>query len=93
MVKFKEKPVVVEAIQWTGRNRVEVAKFIRGDALEINDTTLFPGDAMFIETLEGMMRADKGDWIIQGIKGELYSCKLDTLKHKLGLGKAPKGLG
>lgn len=33
---------------------------------------------MEIETLEGVMKADKGDWIIKGIKGELYPCKPDV---------------
>ena len=31
-----------------------------------------------IETLEGTMKADKGDWIIRGVKGELYPCKPDV---------------
>lgn len=33
---------------------------------------------MEIETLEGTMKADKGDWIIKGVKGELYPCKPDV---------------
>ena len=33
--------------------------------------------AVYIETLEGVMRADPGDWIIQGVKGEVYPCKPD----------------
>jgi hypothetical protein len=35
------------------------------------------GESLWIGTLEGSMRADPGDWIIQGIKGELYPCKPD----------------
>ena len=31
-----------------------------------------------IETLEGTMKANKGDWIIRGVKGELYPCKPDV---------------
>lgn len=31
-----------------------------------------------IETLEGVMKANKGDWIIKGVKGELYPCKPDV---------------
>ena len=31
-----------------------------------------------IETLEGIMKANKGDWIIRGVKGELYPCKPDV---------------
>ena len=37
-------------------------------------------EEMEIETLEGTMKADKGDWIIKGVKGELYPCKPDVFK-------------
>lgn len=33
-----------------------------------------------INTLEGVMRADPGDWIIKGVKGELYPCKNDIFE-------------
>ena len=35
---------------------------------------------VFIETLEGLMKADVGDWIIKGVKGECYPCKPDVFK-------------
>ena len=37
-------------------------------------------EEVLIETLEGTMKADKGDWIIRGVKGELYPCKPDVFK-------------
>ena len=37
-------------------------------------------EEMEIETLEGVMKADKGDWIIKGVKGELYPCKNDVFE-------------
>lgn len=37
-------------------------------------------EEMEIETLEGVMKADKGDWIIKGVKGELYPCKPDVFE-------------
>jgi len=77
MPKFRKKPVVIEAVQWTGTNRLEVARFIKNDALTIDDPLLLPGNAVLIETLEGTMRADKADWIIRGVKGEVYPCKPD----------------
>lgn len=46
MPKFRKKPVVIEAIQWTGTNRVECAQFVRGSQLSIDDELLFPGDHM-----------------------------------------------
>lgn len=37
-------------------------------------------DTLLIPTLEGTMRAGVGDWIIRGIKGELYPCKDDIFR-------------
>jgi hypothetical protein len=73
-MKFRKKPVVIEAVQVTD------ATF---DDPHPNDEHI-PGvmydsvlRAAFIETLGGTMRADLGDWIIRGVKGELYPCKPD----------------
>ena len=38
------------------------------------------GDYLYIGTLEGTHRADPGDWIIRGVKGELYPCKPDIFE-------------
>lgn len=70
MPKFRKKPVVIEALQWTGENAAEVTAF-RGGAC------LFDADGPIIETLEGNMKAMPGDWIIKGVKGEFYPCKPD----------------
>lgn len=81
MPKFRKKPVVIEARQlppepgkapdirhasewcniekWCGGNIVV-------DAM---------GECILIDTLEGQMRADPGDWIIRGVAGEFYPCK------------------
>lgn len=75
--KFRKKPVVVEAIQWTGTNRVEVARFIHGDNLDLLYNLLLPGHLIMIQTLEGAMSAPPGDWIIRGVAGEFYPCKPD----------------
>jgi hypothetical protein len=40
------------------------------------------GDHIYIGTLEGTMRADPGDWIIKGLRGELYPCKPDVFHAK-----------
>ena len=75
MSKFRKKLVVVEAIQWIGTNRVEVAKFI------IDDPSLVPGDVVLLNTLEGRtIYADINDWIIKGVKGEFYPCKPDIFE-------------
>ena len=66
---FKKKPVVIEAIQFTG-NFDEIEKSVGGDA-ELRDGKLV------VATLEGPLNASLDDWIIKGIKGEFYPCKPD----------------
>lgn len=71
MRKFRKKPVVIEAIQWNGDNFVELEEFGERNIVSNADGTLT------IETLEGNHIAKKGDWIIKGVKGEVYPCKPD----------------
>lgn len=69
-VKFRKKPVVIDAEQWfPGCN-------IHG-VLEIEDNT---GKYGVVSTLEGFMRVNPGDWIITGVKGEKYPCKPDVFE-------------
>lgn len=76
-MKFRKKPVVVEAVQWTGKNMKEITKLgPKIMALEED----FLDDDITIETLEGKMTAKKGDWIIRGVKGEYYPCKPDIFE-------------
>ena len=70
MTKYRKKPVVVEAIQWTGDNFIDIDEFIT-----VPHET-YPKDGIVkIPTLEGVMEAIKGDYIIKGVAGEFYSCK------------------
>lgn len=65
MAKFRKKPVVIEAVQFEGQD------LPAGVMRE-------PGAANgYIDTLEGRMAVTPGDWVITGIKGELYPCKPD----------------
>ena len=75
MAQFRKRPVVIDAVQWTGMNVDEVFDFARETdrAFGINHGT----DQVEIGTLEGTMCANVGDWIIRGVKGELYPCKPD----------------
>jgi hypothetical protein len=81
MPKFRKKPVVIEAVQIEGR-------FFWPDwfhdAVTRNDVVTYgcgkyANGPRYVEirTLEGVMRADEGDWIIKGVKDELYPCKPD----------------
>jgi len=73
MSKFRKKPVVIEAIRWTG-NWDAIYNFV-GNAAQWERE----GEqrVLIIPTLEGAMRAQEGDWIIKGVKGEFYPCKPD----------------
>ena len=74
-MRFRKKPVVIEAIQWDG-NLSTVEKLMEGSTCESVEQDLCD-PALVIVTLEGKMRAEVGDWIIRGVKGELYPCKPD----------------
>ena len=74
-MRFRKKPVVIEAIQWDG-NLSTVEKLMEGSTCESVEQDLCD-PALVIVTLEGKMRAEVGDWIIRGVKGELYPCKRD----------------
>ena len=73
-MKFRKKPVVVEAVQWTGKNMRETREFMGLKAPLITR----PGGVV-IPTLEGDMLAAVGDWIIRGVKGEFYPVKPDIM--------------
>ena len=74
-MRFRKKPVVIEAIQWDG-DLSTVEKLMEGSTCESVEQDLCD-PALVIVTLEGKMRAEVGDWIIRGVKGELYPCKPD----------------
>lgn len=72
-MKFRKKPVVIEAIQF--RSGEQDGSFAADVSAGI---VRYPEDGtMLIQTLEGSMCAQPGDWIIRGVKGELYPCKPD----------------
>ncbi len=84
MPKYRKKPVVVEAVRWTGSNLEEIRNFVGSDLIEnyiehfdIKRTLKEMLVDIAIDTLEGTMRADYGDYIIKGVQGELYPCKPD----------------
>lgn len=79
--QFRKKPVVIEAIQWPGTKFDAPIPVWAREALNALPGSvgfmMRVGDEIIIDTLEGQMRASPGDWIIRGIKGELYPCKPD----------------
>ena len=84
MPYFRKKPVVIEAIQWTGKNLRQIICFTDGPPETRTNHAgmmwesyedLVARDGLKIFTLEGKMDASIGDWIIKGVKGEFYPCK------------------
>ena len=77
MAKYRKKPVVIEAFQWTGGVDPHPQWMI--DAIRLGNVYYQGGDRPYltIETLEGKMRANQGDFIICGVSGEIYPCKPD----------------
>ena len=74
MPKFRKKPVVIEAVQLTA----DVFEVDHPSDLHLTGVIYDPVNRCAeIRTLEGVMRADLGDWIITGVKGERYPCKPD----------------
>ena len=81
-MKFRKKPVVIEAVRWKGENREEIRTFCpRGafftPALQDTEGRTTAWD-LLIDNLDGIMYAKIGDYIIKGVNGEYYPCKPDV---------------
>jgi hypothetical protein len=78
-MRYRKKPVVIEAVQWHGEsNCAEVFAFLGQDDHDVTDE--LDHSVIHIPTLEGTMTAQAGDWIIKGVKGEFYPCKPDIFE-------------
>lgn len=73
-MKYRKKPVIIEAIHFNGSNYNEIKLFSVGK-FYINNAYEF-----VVDTLEGQMKADVGDYIIKGVNGEFYPCNPDIFK-------------
>ena len=86
--KFRKKPVVIEAVQYTGSASPTI--FIYGLINKIDIETEEQANEIIsecerngginISTLEDIMLVSKGDWVIKGVKGEYYPCKPDIFE-------------
>lgn len=75
-MKFRKRPIVVEAEQWFPGKELPGVVFTPGErGVDYGSGVL--GMMVTIMTPEGRMRVSPGDWIITGIKGEKYPCKPD----------------
>jgi hypothetical protein len=84
--KFRKKPVVIEAIQWTGANLEEISEWSGGkvwfgfpesESRAATQQGREPVSSLWVSTLEGDLRATVCDWIIKGVQSEFYPCKPD----------------
>lgn len=87
-MRYRKKPIVIEAIQWNENNLKEVMEFI-GSEFKYDENTSYCTNKfvydkytkeLLIHTLEGTMKVSNGDYIIKGVKGEFYPCKPDIFE-------------
>jgi len=78
-MRYRKRPVVIEAmeVQPPWKNVID---WIGETAWILKASSGRAGVAVMIDTLEGTMRADLGDWIIKGVAGEFYPCKPEIFK-------------
>ena len=76
-MKFRKKPVVIEAEQFTMESKDRMLSWVDGNRYGafINDNPV-----LIIQTLEGDMTVSIGDWVIRGVNGEFYPCKPDIFE-------------
>lgn len=75
MMKYRKKPVVIEAIRYDGTVQ-EVVDFVGLHNTEMNHEMT----KLYVKTLEGDMLISHGDYVIRGVAGEFYPCKPDIFE-------------
>ena len=87
-MKFRKKPIVIDAIRWIGNNEQQIMDFV-GKRLdysrppshfEHSNTVTDEMVTIMIPTLEGVMTCNRMDYVIKGVNGEFYPCKPDIFK-------------
>ncbi len=78
---YRKKPVVIQAIKLERDNIDAAYEFAYGNPISISERTMIQEwGGMHIRTLEGVMVADFGDYVIKGVKGEVYPIKADIFR-------------
>lgn len=75
--KYRKKPVVIEAVCWTGGNFAEIKRFMGDTVIAFNEESF----KISVKTLEGVITASPYDYIIKGVQGEFYPCKPDIFEE------------
>lgn len=81
MPMFRKKPVVIEAVQWTGDRELMNDFMGVTDSVETANHGFIEMKELYIKTLEGIHKANLNDWVIRGVKGEFYPCKPDIFEQ------------
>jgi hypothetical protein len=82
-MKYRSKPVTIEAIQFTGPESVGRMIDAWGAKFKPALADIQRPGGLFIDTLfNGLMYANLTDWVIKGTVGEFYPCRDDVFKHK-----------
>ena len=82
MAKYRKKPVVIEAIQFKRDHFEDIREFTEGNAVNFRTERCMNGKSYCdIKTLEGLITATEGDYIIKGVQGEFYPCKPDIFEQ------------
>lgn len=82
MIKYRKKPVIIEAMQLTDDTALfQLLHWIDDNGAKVKEWCWDDDEKYYIiETLEGNMKAEEGDYIIKGVKGEFYPCKPDIFE-------------
>lgn len=91
-MKYRKKPILIDALLFDGKNAIEVLSFME-ISHDVDYRNPFDRDSycdyitklnetgIEITTLEGIMKAQIGDYIIKGVQGEFYPCKPDIFEQ------------
>ena len=74
-MRYRKKPLVIEAVRWTGYNEDELAEFMGVERVFVTPTRL-----LLVATLEGRVHAGAGDYVVRGVRGEFYPCKPEVFE-------------
>lgn len=77
-MRFRKKPVEVEAVQFTGDNGDQIQVWSYNHVRPLYEMHAPP--VLKVPTLEGVMKASVGDWIVRGVADEYYPVKPDIFK-------------
>jgi len=83
MPLYRKKPLVIEAVPFSGSSTdvAVIQNWMQTGKYQPSETHTRDLRSLYIETLEGVMEARPGDWIIKGTQGEFYPCRKEIFEH------------